>query len=245
VALGLSGQMHSSVFLDRAGAVVRPALLWCDGRTTAECAEITRRVGGEQQLRDWVRNPALEGFTLPKVLWLRRHEPAAYARLAAVLLAKDFVRLRLTGAMMTEPSDASGTLMFDPARLRWSDRGARASRIVTADILRGLLALVEEIERGALPADAHIVATSYFFSDRTVARLGFELRDAPAAVRHNLAAASLSIALRLSFTRGRPAFPDLRRIRQAATTAGRLAEHADEIRRLLRRLPVAPRTTRP
>ncbi len=71
-------------------------------------------------LREWVCNAALEGFTLPKVLWLRNHEPAAFARLATVLLAKDFVRLRLTGTMATEPSDASGTLMFDPAQLRWS-----------------------------------------------------------------------------------------------------------------------------
>ena len=118
--------MHSSVFLDRAGAVIRPALLWCDGRTTAECAEITRAAGGEAGLRELVRNPALEGFTLPKVLWLRHHEPGAYARLATVLLAKDFVRYRLTGAPATEPSDASGTLMFDPARLAWSDELLRA-----------------------------------------------------------------------------------------------------------------------
>ena len=119
-AVGISGQMHSSVFLDRSGRVIRPALLWSDGRTSAECAEITRRVGGENHLRDWVRNPALEGFTLPKVLWLRNHEPAAFDRLATVLLAKDFIRFRLTGALGTEPSDASGTLMFDPARLAWS-----------------------------------------------------------------------------------------------------------------------------
>jgi xylulokinase len=119
-AVGISGQMHSSVFLDRSGQVIRPALLWCDGRTTAECAEITRRAGGEERLRDWVCNPALEGFTLPKVLWLRNAEPGAFARLATVLLPKDFVRFRLTGALATEPSDASGTLMFDPARVRWS-----------------------------------------------------------------------------------------------------------------------------
>ena len=118
--IGISGQMHSSVFLDKRGAVIRPALLWCDGRTTAECREIERRAGGETHLREWVCNPALEGFTLPKVLWLRNHEPAAFARLATVLLAKDFVRLRLTGTVATEPSDASGTLMFDPAHLRWS-----------------------------------------------------------------------------------------------------------------------------
>jgi len=119
--VGISGQMHSSVFLDRGGEVIRPALLWCDGRTTAECAAITRAAGGEAQLRDWVSNPALEGFTLPKVLWLRDREPEAYARLATVLLAKDFIRYRLTGALATEPSDASGTLMFDPVQLRWSE----------------------------------------------------------------------------------------------------------------------------
>jgi xylulokinase len=119
-AVGISGQMHSSVFLDRAGAVIRPALLWCDGRTTAECREIVMRAGGEARLREWVSNPALEGFTLPKILWLRNHEPGAFARLTKVLLAKDFVRLRLTGSIATEPSDASGTLMFNPARTRWS-----------------------------------------------------------------------------------------------------------------------------
>ena len=134
VAVGISGQMHSSVFLDRAGQVIRPALLWCDGRTTAECAEITERVGGETALRELVRNPALEGFTLPKVLWLRRREPDAYARLATVLLAKDFIRYRLTGALATEPSDASGTLMFDPARLAWSDE-----LLAAVDVPRTLL----------------------------------------------------------------------------------------------------------
>ena len=133
-SVGISGQMHSSVFLDRTGQVVRPALLWCDGRTTDECAEITRRAGGEDRLRDWVRNPALEGFTLPKVLWLRAHEPDAFARVATVLLAKDFIRYRLTGTLACEPSDASGTLMFDPARLQWSDE-----ILAAVDIPRTLL----------------------------------------------------------------------------------------------------------
>ncbi|HVX40910.1 MAG TPA: xylulokinase [Gemmatimonadaceae bacterium] len=119
-AVGLSGQMHSSVFLDARGDVIRPALLWCDGRTTAECAEITTALGGEARLRDLTCNPALEGFTLPKVLWLRNHEPAAFARLATVLLAKDYVRFRLTGVLASEPSDASATLMFDTARVEWS-----------------------------------------------------------------------------------------------------------------------------
>ncbi|MGQ0640519.1 MAG: xylulokinase [Gemmatimonadaceae bacterium] len=120
IAVGISGQMHSSVFLDAAGRVIRPALLWCDGRTTDECREITERAGGEDRLRHLVCNPALEGFTLPKILWLRKHEPNAFARLAKVLLAKDYIRLRLTSELATEPSDASGTLMYDPARLRWS-----------------------------------------------------------------------------------------------------------------------------
>jgi xylulokinase len=120
MSVGISGQMHSSVFLDAHGSVIRPALLWCDGRTTAECAEITERVGGEDRLRDLACNPALEGFTLPKVVWLRNHEPDAFERLATVMLAKDFIRYRLTGAQATEPSDASATLMYDTARLRWS-----------------------------------------------------------------------------------------------------------------------------
>jgi xylulokinase len=120
-AVGISGQMHSSVFLDAHGDVIRPALLWSDGRTTAECREITVSVGGESRLRDLASNPALEGFTLPKVLWLRNHEPAAFMRLSTVLLPKDFIRYRLTRVLATEPSDASATLMYDTAHLRWSD----------------------------------------------------------------------------------------------------------------------------
>lgn len=120
-AVGLSGQMHSSVFLDGGNKVVRPALLWCDGRTTEECREITDAVGGEERLRDLTSNPALEGFTLPKVIWLRKHEPAAWKRLAKVVLPKDYIRLRLTDALVTEPSDASATLMYDTARRRWSE----------------------------------------------------------------------------------------------------------------------------
>jgi xylulokinase len=120
VSVGLSGQMHSSVFLDRQSKVIRPALLWCDGRTTLQCREITARIG-EENLRRWACNPALEGFTLPKVLWLRQHEPSAFARLAKVVLPKDYIRYRLTSALVSEPSDASGTLMYDTAGLRWSE----------------------------------------------------------------------------------------------------------------------------
>ncbi len=127
-AIGLSGQMHSSVFLDAAGEVVRPALLWCDGRTSGECAELAASVG-ETQLREWTCNPALEGFTLPKLLWLRRNEPARFARVATVLLPKDYVRYRLTGVLATEPSDASGTLMYDVRRDRWSQSLLDAVRL--------------------------------------------------------------------------------------------------------------------
>ena len=118
-SIGLSGQMHSSVFLDSKGQVIRPALLWCDGRTTPQCREITRKVG-EKRLSRWVSNPALEGFTLPKVLWLKENEPAAFRRLAKVVLPKDYIRFRLSGALMSEPSDASATLMYDVAQRRWS-----------------------------------------------------------------------------------------------------------------------------
>ncbi len=136
-AVGVSGQMHSSVFLDAHGEVIRPALLWCDGRTTDECREITERVGGEQRLRELASNPALEGFTLPKVLWLRRHEPEAFARLATVMLPKDFIRFKLTGVVATEPSDASATLMYDTARLRWSTEildAVNVSRSIVPDV---------------------------------------------------------------------------------------------------------------
>ena len=119
-AVGLSGQMHSSVFLDRSGAVIRPALLWNDVRTTDQCREMTAALG-LNGLRRTVGNLALEGFTAPKLLWLRDNEPASYDRLRTLLLAKDYIRYKLTGEFATEPSDAAGTLLFDVHRRRWSD----------------------------------------------------------------------------------------------------------------------------
>ncbi len=119
-AVGLSGQMHGSVFLDRAGRVLRRALLWNDQRTTAECGEIEQRAGGRAELIRLVRNPALTGYQAPKVLWLRNHEPQRFARLAAVLLPKDYVNFRLTGRQATDVSDASGTLLLDVVRRTWS-----------------------------------------------------------------------------------------------------------------------------
>jgi len=118
--IGLSGQMHGSVFLDASGKVIRPALLWNDQRTGPECAEIESRAGGRETLIRMVGNPALTGFTAPKLLWLRNHEPAAWERVRQVLLPKDYVRYRLTGTFATEVSDASGTMLLDVAHRRWS-----------------------------------------------------------------------------------------------------------------------------
>ena len=117
--IGLSGQMHGLVALDNADRVLRPAILWNDQRTGVECAEIEARFG----LRELVQltgNRALPGFTAPKLLWLRRHEPDVYARIARVLLPKDYVRLRLAGEHATDVADASGTLLFDVRQRRWS-----------------------------------------------------------------------------------------------------------------------------
>lgn len=118
--IGLTGQMHGAVFLDQDGEVIRPALLWNDQRTVAECREIEERVG-TSQLRQIAGNPALTGFTAPKVLWLRRHEPHNFNRLVHLLLPKDYVRFRLTGELATDVSDASGTLFLDVASRKWSD----------------------------------------------------------------------------------------------------------------------------
>ncbi len=117
--MGLSGQMHGSVFLDERGDVIRPCILWCDQRTSRQCTWITSEVG-TGNLAAWVQNPALEGFTAPKVLWLRENEPEAYRQVRRLLLPKDYVNLLLTGAAATEVSDASGTLLFDVARREWS-----------------------------------------------------------------------------------------------------------------------------
>ena len=118
-AIGLSGQMHGLVVLDDRDRVLRPAILWNDQRTEAECVEIEERVG-LARLIQLTGNRALTGFTAPKLLWLRRHEPTTYAQVAHVLLPKDYVRLRLTGEHAIDVADASGTLLFDVARRRWS-----------------------------------------------------------------------------------------------------------------------------
>ena len=119
VGLGLTGQMHGSVFLDSAHDVIRPALLWNDQRTVEQCAAITSAVG-EERLLEIAGNPALTGFQAPKILWLRDNEPENYERVSTVLLPKDYVRLRLTGELATDASDAAGTLLLDVRRRDWS-----------------------------------------------------------------------------------------------------------------------------
>ncbi len=124
-AVGLTGQMHSSVFLDDAGEVIRPVLLWNDARTSEQRRRITRTLGMDG-LRDALGNLPLEGFTAPKVLWLMQSEPANYALLRTLLLPKDYIRYRLTGDCATDPSDAAGTLLYDARRRRWSGRALDA-----------------------------------------------------------------------------------------------------------------------
>lgn len=118
--IGISGQMHGLVMLDAADEVIRPAILWCDGRTGAECREITERVG-RGRLIEITANPALAGFTASKILWVRRHEPENYARCRHILLPKDYIRFCMTGEYATEVSDASGMQLLDVPRRAWSE----------------------------------------------------------------------------------------------------------------------------
>jgi xylulokinase len=127
--------MHGAVLLDDAGCVVRPAIIWCDQRTEAECQWLTDTVG-RARLLALTSNPALTNFTLPKLLWVRAHEPAAWRRVRHVLLPKDFVRLRLSGEYAIDVADASGTLMLDVARRRWSGEIVEAAELDPAILPR-------------------------------------------------------------------------------------------------------------
>lgn len=119
-AIGVSGQMHGSVFLDNAGSVIRPALLWCDQRTERQVSQVTE-VLTDSVIRQTTGNPMLAGFQLPKVLWLQQNEPENYARLAKVLLPKDFIAYRLTGELSTDVSDASGVGLLNLRTRTWDD----------------------------------------------------------------------------------------------------------------------------
>ena len=118
-ALGISGQMHGLVMLDEKNEVIRNSIIWCDQRTAKECEEITEKVGYDNLIRI-TANPALPGFTLSKLVWVRNHEPENYAKCKHVLLPKDYVRFMLTGDYATEVSDASGMQMLDVPNRCWS-----------------------------------------------------------------------------------------------------------------------------
>ena len=146
-SIGLSGQMHGAVLLDSSGEVLRPAILWNDVRATAECAELERAA---PDMRTITGNPAMPGFTAPKLLWVTRHEPEIFRRIAHVVLPKAWLRYRMTGALVEDMSDASGTLWLDVGKRDWSDAMLAASGLTRAQMPR----LVEgNTPAGALRAE--------------------------------------------------------------------------------------------
>lgn len=136
--VGLSGQMHGLVMLDAQGHVMRPAILWCDGRTQGECDEITETLGREKLL-SITANPALPGFTAGKILWVRKHEPELWEKCRHILLPKDYIRYKLTGEFATEVSDASGMNLLDVPKRQWS-----GEVLAALDIDPGLLGRMYE-----------------------------------------------------------------------------------------------------
>ncbi|SDL50917.1 xylulokinase [Halarsenatibacter silvermanii] len=140
--ISLSGQMHSAVFLDRDMKVIRPAILWSDTRTSSQCQEIYERVGGLENLLENVGNPALEGFTAPKILWLKQNEPENYRRTDCLLLPKDYLRFRLTGEAAMEYSDAAGTLLLDIESKEWSHQILEKLEI-TPEIMPPLMSSID------------------------------------------------------------------------------------------------------
>ena len=153
--IGLSGQMHGAVFLDETGDVLRRAILWNDQRTAAECEEMENTIGRERLL-ELACNPALTGFTAPKILWVRKNEPEIYEKTRKILLPKDYVRFRMTGEFATEVSDAAGTLLLDVPKRAWS-----------SDILSAL-----QIDASLLPSVHESPEVSATLSKEGAAALG-------------------------------------------------------------------------
>jgi xylulokinase len=131
--IGLTGQMHGLVLLDKDSKVLRPSLIWCDQRTGAECQAITEKIGA-RRLIELTANPALTGFTLPKIWWVQKNEPEIWSRARSILLPKDYIRFRLSGARAIDVADASGTLMLDVVNRKWSAPMMEASHL-TEDLL--------------------------------------------------------------------------------------------------------------
>src|SRR5439155_1996042 len=151
--VGISGQMHGAVLLNATGNVLRPCILWNDQRSAPQCDEITRRAGGRERLLELVANPALAGFTAPKLLWVRENEPDVWERVVTVLLPKDYLVYRLTGERGTEVSDAAGTLLLDVRRRVWSDE-----MLALLDLPRSLVPVCRESSDVAGRVTAEAVA---------------------------------------------------------------------------------------
>ena len=147
-AIGVSGQQHGFVPLDKDGEVIRPAKLWCDTSTSAECEEITEKLGGTKKTLKALGNAVLPGFTASKILWLKNHEPKNFARLASVLLPHDYLNFWLTGDKVMEYGDASGTALLDVRKRKWStaaleaidaDLASKLPRLISSDQPAGTL----------------------------------------------------------------------------------------------------------
>ena len=230
--------MHGSVFLDADGKVIRPALLWNDQRTAAECAEIEKKAGGRDALMRMVANPALTGFTAPKLLWLRNHEPLSWDKVRQVLLPKDYIRYRLTGTYATEVSDASGTLLLDVAHRRWS-RDLLAKLQIDPALLPPVLREPRGLGQGQRPGgvgDGPDCGDAGRRRRRRPAGRRGRQRDRPAGCRLG---DDGDLGGRLRTRRGaglRPARPAPARLPRRA---GRLARHGRRARGR-RQLPVVP-----
>ncbi len=172
-AVGLTGQMHGLVMLDSAGDVLRPAILWNDQRTGAQCDAIHERVGLERMI-EITGKPALTGFTAPKILWVRDHEPDVYAHTRTMLLPKDFVRSRLTGGCFSDVADASGTSLFDVRNRDWSQE-----ILAALDVPRDVLPDVTESPvASATISDAGAAATGLLEGTPVVAGAGDQAAEA-------------------------------------------------------------------
>ncbi len=160
VAIGVSGQQHGFVPLDKAGNVIRPAKLWCDTATQAECEQITAKLGGAKKTITAIGNAVLPGFTASKILWLKKHEPKNFAKLATVLLPHDYLNFWLTGERVMEYGDASGTALLDVRKRAWSaaavkaidaSLGSKLPRLISSDEPAGTLQSATAKELGLNP----------------------------------------------------------------------------------------------
>jgi xylulokinase len=151
--IGLSGQMHGLVILDEGHRVIRPSLIWCDQRSQPQVDAVNEKLG-RHKILSYIANPVLTGFTLPKLLWVRDHEPRSFERVRKMLLPKDYVRFKLTGEFASEVSDASGTAVFDVVNRRWSfemmdglglDRGILPRCYESSDVTGGITTQVAEL----------------------------------------------------------------------------------------------------